>query len=194
MISLWWDILKESKLSGKAKGSTLDASKIKINIREECKEKLRKIIWFNTTEPAPDDIAQQGKIGGSFGRNLIVTKEFNNLPEEIACKILQELKSIDFDNPESFKALLPSQTEKRFHSKPIIKVLGKNYTLWVEVDFDATPRSKAGDIYLPAIKRINFMEKDIFRVYIINEDAADEGDVAWVMFPFSDIKKWKAAL
>ena len=181
---MWWDILKDSKLSGKAKGSTLDASKIKINIREECKEKLRKLIWFNTTEPAPDDIAQQGKVGGSFDYNLIVTKPFNNLPEEIACKILQELKSIDFDNPESYKALLESETEKGFHSKPIIKNLGENYTLWVEVDFDSTPRSK----------RIDFMEKDIIRVYIINEDAADEGDVAWVMFPFSDIKKWKAAL
>lgn len=183
VIPLWWDILKESKLSGKAKGSTLDASKIKINIREECKEKLRKLIWFNTTEPPSDDIAQQAHFGGdSLDYNLIVTKEFNNLPEEIACKILQELKSVDFDNPESYKVFLTNTYEG--YSKPIIKVLGKNYTLWVEVDFDPTPRSK----------RIDFMEKDIIRVYIINEDADDEGDVAWVMFPFSDIEKWKAAL
>tara|TARA_R110001592_G_scaffold344447_1_gene635662 strand:- start:241 stop:807 length:567 start_codon:yes stop_codon:yes gene_type:complete len=188
VIPLWWDILKESKLSGKAKGSTLDASKIKINIREECKEKLRKLIWFNTTEPAPNDVAQQAhffpnsldyKAGNS---NLIVTKEFNNLPEEIACKILQELKSIDFDNPESYKVFLTSTSEG--FSKPIIKVLGKNYTLWVEVDFHPAPRSK----------RIDFVENDVIRVYIINEEADDEGDVAWVMFPFSDIKKWKAAL
>jgi len=187
VIPLWWDILKESKLSGKAKGSTLDASKIKINIREECKEKLRKLIWFNTTEPAPNDVAQQeGYIGGSFGNNLIVTKEFNNLPEEIACKILQELKSIDFDKPESYKVFLTSTSEG--YSKSIKKVLGKNYALWVEVDFEPAPRSK----------RIDFMENDIIRVYIVNHDKekqlADEGDVAWVMFPFSDIKKWKAAL
>ena len=174
VIPLWWDILKESKLSGKAKGSTLDASKIKINIREECKEKLRKLIWFNTTEPAPNDIAQQVDTGKG-GNTLIDTKEFNNLPEEIACKILQELKSIDFEKPETL-----------IDNLPIIKNLGENYTLWVEVDFDTTPRSKG----------IDFMEKDIIRVYIMNkaETKVYTGDVAWVMFPFSDIKKWKAAL
>ena len=46
MISLWWEILKNAKLSGKAKGKSFDASKIKINIdnRDDCKEELKRIL------------------------------------------------------------------------------------------------------------------------------------------------------
>lgn len=41
MISLWWEILKNAKLSGKAKGKSFDASKIKINIdKDDCCEKF----------------------------------------------------------------------------------------------------------------------------------------------------------
>ena len=42
MIPLWWEILKNAKLSGKAKGKSFDASKIKININEpdDCCDKL----------------------------------------------------------------------------------------------------------------------------------------------------------
>ena len=85
---MWFNIIKNLKGKSKAKGSTLDASKIKINTDGECKEKLRKLIWFNTTEPAPNDVAQQVDTG-KVGNALIDTKEFNKLPEEIACKILE---------------------------------------------------------------------------------------------------------
>jgi len=45
VIPLWWEILKNAKLSGKAKGKSFDASKIKINLdKNDCKEKLKRIL------------------------------------------------------------------------------------------------------------------------------------------------------
>ena len=49
MISLWWEILKNAKISGKAtgQGKSLDASKIKINIdKEDCNKKLKELQRF----------------------------------------------------------------------------------------------------------------------------------------------------
>lgn len=51
MISLWWEILKNAKVSGKStgKGSSFDASKIKINLDEPddcCDEVYKKLIKF----------------------------------------------------------------------------------------------------------------------------------------------------
>ena len=49
MISLWWEILKNAKISGKAtgQGKSLDASKIKINIdKGDCLDKLKKVHVF----------------------------------------------------------------------------------------------------------------------------------------------------
>ena len=40
MIPLWWDVLKNAKLSGRAKGSTLDTNRININIDKDCCVKL----------------------------------------------------------------------------------------------------------------------------------------------------------
>lgn len=81
---MWWDILKESKLSGKAKGSTLDASKIKINIREECKDKFKQY-YYNA-------IRINGHYIGIIGKNF----EFNlgDMPEETACKIVDWVESL----------------------------------------------------------------------------------------------------
>jgi len=51
VISVWWEILKNAKVSGKAtgKGSSFDASKIKINIDEPddcCDEVYNKLVKF----------------------------------------------------------------------------------------------------------------------------------------------------
>jgi len=172
----WFSILKKLTGKAKSKGSTLDTDRIKINIKDDCKEKLRKLIWFNTTEPAPDDIAQQA----GNGDTLIDTKEFNKLPEQIACETLQALKSLDLDNPVYVN--FPDTKNGWVLQRIYFEKLGKNYALWVGVDFEPS-RSK----------RIDFMEGDIIRVYIINKDAAGRY-VAWVRFPFSDIKKWNDAL
>tara|TARA_R110001606_G_scaffold398062_1_gene576227 strand:+ start:657 stop:1148 length:492 start_codon:yes stop_codon:yes gene_type:complete len=162
VIPLWWDILKEAKLSGKPQGSTLNTNRIKINTDDnDCKEKLRKLIWFNTTEPAPNDVAQQVDTGKG-GNALIDTKEFNKLPEEIACEILQEIYSYknqfsgDIDNYKDYK-------DAR------INRFGDSYRLWLEIN--------------------EFKGKEVIRYYILNGTE----DVAWVMFPFSDLKKWKDA-
>tara|TARA_R110000772_G_scaffold194551_1_gene305292 strand:+ start:840 stop:1334 length:495 start_codon:yes stop_codon:yes gene_type:complete len=163
---MWFNIIKNLKGKSKAKGSTLDASKIKINTDGECKEKLRKLIWFNTTEPAPNDVAQQVDTG-KVGNALIDTKEFNKLPEEIACKILETIKSHAFLSENSHKSL-----KLAILTTPLEKNLGDNYRLLVGLDYR----------YVKA-------DEDTIRYYILNGNE----DVAWVMFPFSDLKKWKDA-
>tara|TARA_R110000823_G_scaffold81078_1_gene184358 strand:- start:39 stop:578 length:540 start_codon:yes stop_codon:yes gene_type:complete len=177
----WFDILKNAKLGSKSKGKTgtLDASKIKINIKDDCKEKLRKLIWFNTTEPAPDDIAQQVDTSKN-GNTLIDTKEFNKLPEQIACRLLQELKSHDFDAAKNYKDLNEGWGDG--YAKARIKHFGDSvvdYRLWLEIHFSKGKRLDS-----------NLKDEDVIRYYILN----GLEDVAWIMFPFSDIKKWKAAL
>ena len=82
MIPLWWGILKESKLSGKAKGSTLDASKIKVNIQDdECKEKLKKLIM------------QKPLSAGTY-----IYNKWKQMPEEVACLIIKDLQNITLDS------------------------------------------------------------------------------------------------
>ena len=79
---MWWDILKESKLSGKAKGSTLDASKIKVNIQDdECKEKLRKLIM------------QKPLSAGTY-----IYNQWKQMPEEVACLVIKDLQNITLDS------------------------------------------------------------------------------------------------
>lgn len=179
MISLWWEILKNAKVSGKAtgKGSSFDASKIKINIdKNDCKEKLRKLIWFNTTEPAPDNIAQTVGNAPAHGSYLINTREFNKLPEKTACNILKWLKSIDLNNLEDIKGFMDIRnllSDYRTYSR-VIQV-GEGYRLFLEIDDE---------------DMVNGLWDGVIRYYI--SDANE--DTAWIMFPFSDIKKWMAAL
>lgn len=48
MISLWWDILKDAKVSGKTtgEGKTLDSSRIKIKRPDDCNKKLKEVQKF----------------------------------------------------------------------------------------------------------------------------------------------------
>ena len=165
MISLWWGILKNAKVSGKAtgKGSSFDASKIKINVdKHNCKEKLRKLIWFNTTEPAPNKWFQSVGKAPAKGSYLINTPYFNELPEKTACNILERMKSHDLNNIED----LELNRKDEVLQKEID--VGAGYRLFLYVD----------------------EKNDVIRYFI--SDIA--GDIAWIMFSFSDIKKWMAAL
>ena len=160
---MWWEILKNAKLSGKAKGTSLDASKIKINIdKDDCKEKLRKLIWFNTTEPAPNKWFQSVGRAPSVGSYAINTPEFNKLPEKTACNILQAMKSVDLNNIEDSEFKRQEQVlHKEFD-------VGQGYKVYLEVD----------------------EEDNVIRYFIADINV----DTAWIMFSFSDIKKWMAAL
>lgn len=78
----WWDILKNTKLSGKAKGkgTSFDASKIKINIdKDDCKKELKQILGNAFS------YANSGKVEEEFIEN--------ELPEEVACKFIEKLKN-----------------------------------------------------------------------------------------------------
>jgi len=165
VIFLWWEILKNAKLSGKAKGTSFDASKIKINLdKNDCKERLRKLIWFNTTEPAPNSSAQIVDKAPGKDSNLINTPEFNKLPEKTACNILQTMKSIDLNNIEDIELVTIVPSGVRYKDIDV----GEGYKLFLEID----------------------EEDNVIRYYISD----GKEDTAWIMFLFSDIKKWMAAL
>lgn len=169
MISLWWEILKNAKLSGKAKGKSFDASKIKINIdKNDCKERLRKLIWFNTTEPAPNKWYQSVGSVPAQGSYMLNTPAFNKLPEKTACNILERMKSLDLNNIEDIELVTSVQRGVRY--KDI--VVGEGYKLFLEIDEE-------------------YYDSDgVIRYYISDGNE----DTAWIMFSFSDIKKWMAAL
>jgi len=84
---MWWDILKNAKLSSKGKGSTLDTSKIKVNVKQleeedgPCKKRLRELILKGAIW------SQIAEIGPAFPR----------LPEEAACHILNLIEKYDRD-------------------------------------------------------------------------------------------------
>lgn len=82
---MWWDILKNLKGKAKGKGSTLDASKIKVNIKPEednpCKKRLKELI----------DRANK------INKNSFIGPHFPSLPEETACRILENIKKYDHD-------------------------------------------------------------------------------------------------
>ena len=76
----WFDILKNLKGKARGKGSTLDASKIKVNIKDdECKKKIRELI----DSPLSEGYIEEGP--------------FSRMPEEVACEFLKELREIDDD-------------------------------------------------------------------------------------------------
>ena len=165
MISLWWEILKNAKLSGKAKGTSLDASKIKINVdKHDCKEKLRKLIWFNTTEPAPtpNKLFQSVGRAPSTGSYMLNIRGFNKLPEKTACNILERMKSHNLNNIENIKLY----TQDKVLNIEI--EVGADYRLFLEVD----------------------KKDNVIRYFISNAYT----EIAWIMFSFSDIEKWMAAL
>ena len=169
MISLWWEILKNAKLSGKAKGKSFDASKIKINIdKNDCKERLRKLIWFNVTEPAPHPVAQVVGKAPNPDSYLIHTPEFNKLPEKVACNILERMKSLDLNNIEDIEFVDEGDKSIKYESQYKNMVVGEGYRLFLDVDENYA----------------------MIRYYISNRSE----DTAWIMFPFSDINKWMAAL
>jgi len=87
---MWWNILKNAKLSSKGKGSTLDASKIKVNVKQleeedgPCKKRLKELILKAATLPS-----MKGEVG--------IGPAFPRLPEEAACHILKLIEKYDQD-------------------------------------------------------------------------------------------------
>lgn len=90
---MWWDILKNAELGSESTGSTLDASKIKVNIQDdECKKKIRELI----DSPLSEGYIEEGP--------------FSEMPEEVACEFLKDLKVIDKD----IMGLLPEALHEKY--------------------------------------------------------------------------------
>ena len=78
---MWWEILKYAKLSGKAKGKSFDASKIKINLdKNDCREELLKILY---------GAIESHQVGVRFIHTDFIK---NELSEERACEFVKTLK------------------------------------------------------------------------------------------------------
>ena len=113
----WWDILKNAKVSGKSKskGSSFDASKIKINIKEpeKCKEKL--IQYSKNTKrvlkPHLYEIDTPSPFQYESGEEE--WQEWQELPEEVACKVIKTIDSWWVLYPE---IILSSFEERNFQS------------------------------------------------------------------------------
>ena len=135
----------------------------KINLdKNDCKEKLRKLIWFNTTEPAPSKFFQSVGKAPAKGSYMLNIRGFNKLPEKTACNILERMKSHNLNNIENIKL------NKQNEVLNIEMDVGAGYRLFLEVD----------------------KKDDVIRYFISNIYT----EIAWIMFSFSDIKKWMAAL
>jgi len=110
VIYLWWEILKNAKLSGKATGTSLDASKIKINIDEgKCKEKLiqysanaRRLNKPSVFKTSTVDMHKKNR-----------KRNWQNLPEEVACKVIKKIDEYFVMFPEVIEGLF---LEPNFHS------------------------------------------------------------------------------
>jgi len=100
VIPLWWDIIKNAKLSGKAKGkgTSFDASKIKINVdKDDCKKELKKILSsaLKYTEKSHLNVIEEEYID-------------NKLSEEVACAFVKALK---FKLPQQYGMRGATQTD-----------------------------------------------------------------------------------
>ena len=107
---MWWEILKNARVSGKTTGkvgSPLDASKIKINIdKNDCKKELKQILSKATSNSVPNEI-----------HFAYINDE---LPEEVACKFVKTLK---YKLPPNYR-----KVENIFNGRCEINVTEKNYS------------------------------------------------------------------
>tara|TARA_R110001632_G_scaffold133594_1_gene248148 strand:+ start:1987 stop:2538 length:552 start_codon:yes stop_codon:yes gene_type:complete len=146
---MWWEILKNAKLSGKATGTSLDASKIKINIDEgKCKEKLiqysanaqrleKEPVFYTDT---PD--ASQYKSGK--------WDAWDALTEEVACKVIKKIDEYFVISPEVIEGLLLEPNFSQLQVDDIEKVDIDNYYLKraIQTYYGANKRKKVHIGYL----------------------------------------------
>ena len=67
---MWWDILKNAKLSAKGKGKTLDTSRLKVNVQNnECNKQLK--AWADKIKGMPLILKQR------YNENKLMQKHFD---------------------------------------------------------------------------------------------------------------------
>ena len=103
MISLWWDILKNAKISGKTTskvGGSLKDGDVKISFDEDdCKNKLKKFnltavkIYEKNTSSNTSHVERQ-TILHTYSNNI---KLIDKLPEEVACEAVKQIEAINLD-------------------------------------------------------------------------------------------------
>lgn len=163
MIIMWWDILKNAKLSSKGKGSTLDTSKIKVNVKQleeedgPCKKRLRELIL--KAVPFPSMKGQVG-IGPAFPR----------LPEEAACHILKLIEKYDQDI-DAFVENTRRGEDK--WDEWILPEDGPKYEIHIDYTF-FIKGSKLGKYYIT----------------VFNHEVVEYDEVIDLILNYRDYKKW----
>jgi len=101
----WWKILKNAKISGKTtgKGSSFDASKIKINIEEDrCKKELMR--YYKKAKTLRK--GQANYILWQYIDEQVHRKNWQEVPEEVACKVIKKMDAYFISKPEVINGLL----------------------------------------------------------------------------------------
>ena len=166
---MWWNILKNAKLSSKGKGSTLDTSKIKVNVKQleeedgPCKKRLRELIL--KAVPFPSNKFTKG-IGPSFSR----------LPEEAACHILNLIEKYDQDI-DAFAEDTRYAEEK--WDEWILSEDGPKYEIAIDYSFFQNTGK--------ASSRLGKYEIDIFEH---SSKSIEEALVIDLVLNYRDYKKW----
>ena len=168
MIIMWWDILKNAKLSSKGKGSTLDTSKIKVNVKQleeedgPCKKRLRELILKAT--PLPSNRHSIG-IGPAFPR----------LPEEAACHILNLIEKYDRDIDALVEDIRRGEDK---WDEWLLPDNGPKYEIQITYSFFRRGTKQLGKYYI-----------DIFKHNTKNSDIELDA-VIELKLNYKDYKKW----
>ena len=155
---MWFDIIKNLKRKAKGKGSTLDTSKIKVNVKQleeeedgPCKKRLRELILKAAT------YTQIAEIGPAFPR----------LPEEAACHILNLIEKYDQDI-DAFVEDTRRGEDK--WDEWLLPDNGPKYEIQIEHSFFRRG-SKLGKYYIDVFERENWSirsEEDVVIQLILN--------------------------
>lgn len=98
MISLWWEILKNAKLSGRAKGTTLSSNRIKIKKPEDdCIKRMKDMLETTSVSfiEGADIISSDSFQMASAEFKKRIYKFIEDAGESTICKILQFADSYD---------------------------------------------------------------------------------------------------
>jgi len=93
---IWEDLLKNAKVTGSSKGTTLDSNRIKIKKPEKCKEKLVRYSAnaARLNKPMVYDIFT---LSPSF---FASDESWQELPEEVACEVIKKIDDYFLLYPE----------------------------------------------------------------------------------------------
>jgi len=99
----WEDILKNAKVTGSSKGTTLSSNRIKIKRPERCKEKLLQYCINAVRLEKPNVYEIDTIYAGEY--DTYFRMDWEELPEETACKVLKLIDEHFILYPETLEGV-----------------------------------------------------------------------------------------